>query len=136
MEHDVISGSCLCGQVSFKFWLPYLFFQCCHCSRCQKNSGSAHAANLLLKIEQFEWLTGQDLVKRYELPSAEYYCTSFCSNCGSAMPWHSRNGRYILVPAGALDVDPGVKPERHIYWGSRAPWYVAPGELPVFDEEP
>jgi hypothetical protein len=136
MEVSTIRGSCLCGGVSYRIQPPFLFFQYCHCSRCQKNTGGAHAANIFLKIDQFEWVAGEDLVRRFELPSAEYYCTGFCSNCGSSLPWLSRNRRYVLVPVGTLDEDPGCKPERNIYWESRAPWYVDVSELEVFDEGP
>lgn len=130
------SGSCLCGEVSFEVEHPFLFFQYCHCSRCRKSSGAAHGANILVKRGQFQWVTGEESVRRYELPTAEYFCTGFCTNCGSAMPWLSRTGKYFLVPAGTLDEDPGVRPERNIYWSSRAPWSVDISGLPTFDEGP
>ena len=134
MKIKTLKGSCLCGEVAYEVDPPFLFFQYCHCTRCQKNSGSAHAANLFLKLDQFHWTQGEELVNRFELPSAEYYCTGFCSKCGSTMPWVTRNGKYMLVPAGTLDDDPGCKPERNIYWDYRAPWYVNIDELPLFDE--
>jgi hypothetical protein len=136
MEHNTIRGSCLCGQVKFELTPPFLFFQYCHCSRCRKISGSAHAANIFVVKEQFEWTSGEDLVRRYELPGAKYFCTGFCSVCGSRLPWRSRNGEFVLVPAGSLDQDPGARPERNIYWSSRAPWYVDVSHLPTFDEKP
>jgi hypothetical protein len=136
MGEHAVRGSCLCGQVAYQIRPPYLFFQYCHCTRCRKSTGGAHAANIFLKIEQFEWTRGMELVKRYELPSAKYFCTGFCTVCGSRMPWQSRNEQYVLVPAGTLDDDPGAKPERNIYWESRAPWFVGVAELPVFDERP
>lgn len=136
MEDSTINGSCLCGAVKYRIRPPYLFFQYCHCSRCQKNSGTAHAANLMIKIAQFEWTEGESVVKRYELPSAQYYCTGFCPTCGSAMPWLSRNGKYVIVPAGTLDDHPGATPNRNIYWESRAPWYASVSDLTTFDEEP
>jgi len=113
-----------------------MFFQYCHCSRCRKISGSAHAANIFLKVEQFEWTGGENLVRQFELPEAKYFCSGFCSVCGSRMPWISRNGQFVLVPAGTLDQDPRAKPERNIFWGSRAPWYVEAPLLPTFEEKP
>lgn len=134
MEKPIFKGSCLCGEVSYEIEPPFLFFQYCHCTRCQKNSGSAHAANIFLKLDQFRWIRGEPLVARFELPEAQYYCTGFCSRCGSAMPWITRNGRYVLVPAGTLDDDPGCTPDRNIYWRYRAPWYVNVEGLTLFDE--
>ena len=136
MSEQAIRGSCLCGTVHFTIQQPYQFFQYCHCSRCRKRSGSAHCANMLLPVTQFSWIRGQEKVKQYELPSAKYFNTAFCTECGSALPWRSRDGNWMLVPAGALDDDPGQRPERNIFTGSQPPWYVAASDLPTFAEKP
>ena len=90
MDRSTIRGSCLCGAVAFAVRAPFLFFQYCHCSRCRKRSGSAHGANLLVKAAQLTWTRGEASVKRYELPTAEYYCTGFCGVCG--------DGRGVAAP--------------------------------------
>ena len=131
-----IKGSCLCGAVGFELRRPFLFFQYCHCSRCRKTSGSAHGANILVKAGQLAWTRGEEHVRRWELPEAQYFCTGFCNVCGASLPWLGRTGKTYIVPAGALDDDPGCTPERNIYWGSRAAWEAAVGELPTFDEGP
>lgn len=136
MSDTPIKGSCLCGGVTFELTPPIIFFQYCHCSRCRKATGSAHGSSLFLKLSQFAWTKGEELVRRREMPEAEYYCTGWCDQCGSSLPWISRNGRYVLVPAGALDDDPGVAPTRDIHWASRAPWAVDPAELPKHDADP
>ena len=129
MSETAYRGSCLCGAVEYEIQPPFLFFHYCHCSRCRKASGSAHTANIFLKIDRFRWTRGEDQVKRYEYPDAQFLCTGFCATCGSSLPWLSRNGRYVLVPAGGLDDVPAERPEKNIYWGSRAPWYVSVDEL-------
>ena len=134
MEDSKLRGSCLCEAVAFEMHPPFVFFNHCHCSRCRKKSGSAYSANILVRADQFAWTKGEELVRRYELPEAEHFCTGWCSVCGSAMPWQSRNKKGYLVPAGSLDDDPGSRPERSIFFDSRAPWYVDPGELPTFPE--
>lgn len=136
MNQGSCSGSCLCGAVGYEIRPPYAFFQYCHCSRCRKFSGSAHAANILVAEGQFAWTQGEDQVRRYEVPDAKYYCTAFCAVCGSSLPWRTRNGKFVLVPAGTLDDDPGAALERNIYWASRAPWYQPVDDLPFFDEGP
>ena len=90
----------------------------------------------MIKIGQFRWTRGGDVVRRWELPTADHYCTGFCPKCGSSMPWLSRNGKYGLVPAGSLDADPGQRPARSIYWDSRAPWYEHASTLPTVPEGP
>ena len=127
-------GSCLCGAVRFRITAPFRGFQYCHCSRCRKASGSAHCANIFVSSPQFEWLQGADQVGRFEPPDAKYFATCFCRTCGSAMPWRSRKGTAFIVPAGALDEDPGERPTRNVFWDSRAAWYEQASELPIHGE--
>ncbi len=136
MSDKPMKGSCLCRGVTFEITPPILFFQYCHCSRCRKATGTAHATNLFIKAAQLTWTAGEDLVRRREMPEAKYYCTGWCDTCGSSLPWASRNGKYFLVPAGAMDDELEGKPTRNIYWASRGDWYVAPEDLEKHDEDP
>jgi hypothetical protein len=134
MAESTLRGSCLCGGVGYEISAPFVFFHHCHCSRCRKSSGSAFSANILVKAAQFRWTRGEELVRRWELPTAQHYCTGWCAACGSALPWQSRNGKGFLVPAGTLDDDPVARPDRNIFWASRAPWFTEPSSLPTVDE--
>ena len=129
-------GSCVCGAVHYALRPPYRFFQYCHCSRCRKRSGSAHAANIALLAEQLAFTDGEEHVHRFELSTAKSWGNAFCGLCGSGLPWLTRNGRAWIVPAGSLDTDPGATPTRNIHYASRASWHVVAGELPSFDGEP
>lgn len=136
MADDAIQGSCLCGKVSYEITPPFGAFQYCHCSRCRKMTGSDHASNIFVKPDQFRWHDPDNLVKRYEHAQAEHYASTFCSACGSRLPWLTQSGAIVVVPAGTLDGDPGVRPTRNIFWASRASWYAPVDELPKFDERP
>jgi len=136
MSQKAVTGSCLCGKVSYQLSGNSGVFQYCHCSRCRKFSGSAHAASLFVSPEQFKWLIGEDLLGRFEHPDAKHFATSFCKNCGSSLPWLSKSGKAVVVPAGTLDVDPGIRPTQNIFWGSRAPWYTEAADLPRHEELP
>ena len=129
-------GSCLCQSVTYQFHSPEYVFQYCHCSRCRKFTGSAHAANIIVDPKQFEWLSGEELVGRFEHPDAKHYATCFCRNCGSSLPWMAQSGRSVVIPAGTLDEDPEIRPVQNIYWDSRAPWRVSVEELPCHAELP
>lgn len=135
MAEKIIKGSCLCGAVNYQIRAPFLFYKYCHCSRCRKTSGTAYGANILLVAEQFEWTKGMEFIKRFELASAKHFCSGFCSNCGSTMPWQTKNEKYYLVPTGTLDDDPGCRPQNNVFWGSRAPWHCDVADLPKCDEE-
>jgi len=126
---ESIGGSCVCGAVAFRMEGPFRGFQYCHCSRCRKKTGTSHVANIFVPVDQFRWERGEDKVKRFELPTAKYWSTAFCGDCGSAMPWLTKNGKVMVVAAGALDDDPGIRPQFSVHYDSRAPWYVHVSDL-------
>lgn len=131
---NTVSGSCLCGKVSYQLHGNLGIFQYCYCSLCRKATGSAHASNLFVSPDQFKWSSGEDLVATYFPESTKYYGTAFCKNCGSFLPWFSKSGKAVIVPAGSLNDDPGLRPNKNIFCASRASWYVEEGTLPDFDE--
>lgn len=136
MSDKKIKGSCLCGDVTYQFTGPAKVFQYCHCSRCQKITGSAHAANIIVDPQQFEWISGVEQVGRYEVPEAKYFASSFCKKCGSNLPWLTQSGTAHIIPAGTLDEDPQSRPKHNIYYADKACWYEDVNVLNKYDELP
>ena len=136
MPSSKVTGSCLCRKVSYEILENLGIFQYCHCSRCRKFTGSAHAANLFVSPEQFKWLSGEEYIGRYEPEDAKHFATSFCKHCGSSLPWLSKSKKVVVIPAGTLDSDPGIKPFQNIFWGSKAEWYKEASELVKHKELP
>jgi len=136
MSDDAVKGSCFCGSVRYQITGNMGIFQYCHCSRCRKVSGSAHASNLFVAPEDFKWLSGENHVGRYDPPDTRYFATSFCKQCGSSLPWLSKSKKVVIVSAGTLDGDPGVRPTQNIFCGSRPDWYMDAGSLPENEEMP
>lgn len=131
-----MKGSCLCGQVTYVVTPPALVFQNCHCSRCRKITGSAFSPNMIVKPDQFEWLSGEDQVGRYEIEGAKYFATSFCKCCGSTLPWKVQGGRSVVIPVGTLDEPISMQPTQNIHWASKADWFQSDMDLPCFDQLP
>ena len=131
-----ITGSCLCGAVEYQITSPMKIFQYCHCSCCRKFTGSAHSANFFVKPKNFKWLQGENSVGRFEHPDAKHFATGFCQVCGSSLPWKNQSGSIVVIPAGTLDEDPGIRPMQNIFWDSRADWYVDASDLDKFSELP
>ena len=125
-----MQGGCVCGEVEYEITPPFRVFQYCHCSRCRKFTGSAHASNIFVPVEQFRWIKGEDSVGRYEHPEAKYWATCFCKNCGSSLPWLVQGGGNVVVPAGTLDDDPEIEPQQNIFWEDKATWYTPVCDLP------
>ena len=134
MPEEALKGSCLCGEVRFEVTGPLVGFRYCHCSRCRKATGSAHAANIFLPQRQFKWVAGEALVKRFDLPGAKRFAVCFCTRCGTRMPHEIATTENVLIPAGTLDASPAERPEGSIFWGSRAPWFTETPALPKHDE--
>lgn len=128
-------GSCLCGEITFEIIGEFESFFLCHCERCRKDTGSAHAANLFSSSARLIWLSGKDKAKIFDFKS-EGHIKSFCSNCGSALPSMQMDGGLLVVPAGSLDSDVPIKPQGHIYWGNKANWDDALEKIVKFNQLP
>jgi hypothetical protein len=124
----MLHGSCLCGLVHYSVSAEVTHAENCHCSMCRKAHGAAFSTNALvptasLTIEGAEHLSSyRSSLNREKL---------FCSRCGSQMfikRLNSPSGTVITL--GTLDEDPGVKPSRHVFVGSKAPWYEPRTQLP------
>jgi hypothetical protein len=132
----ITAGSCLCGDVAFEANDPPMFMQSCHCNRCRRARGAAHGTNIFYKASQFRWTRGETLVADFKLPEAKFYAVSFCSHCGSALPRVSRERDIAVIPAGSLDTDPPMRPQRHIFTAYRAAWFAITDSLPQLTEGP
>jgi hypothetical protein len=128
-----IQGGCLCGGVRFEIARAVGPFELCHCSRCRKVSGGAFVAGLGVRVEDYHLLVGAELIHRFELPLGEHpppYRTSFCSRCGSPVPDPHADEEWFELPAGLLDGDPELAPDKHIFVELKAPWFEITDELP------
>jgi hypothetical protein len=126
-------GSCLCGGVVYELEGRFGTINHCHCSRCRKARGSAHASNLFGPSDGLRFVSGQELLDSYKVPEARVFTHVFCRVCGSSMP-RIREG-LAVVPAGTLDSDPGAR-QQHVFVGSKAPWFEIADDLPQFETVP
>ena len=134
----MIRGSCLCGAVRFEVDRVVGPFELCHCSRCRKSSGSAYLAEIRVKVSDFRFVQGREHITVFELPVREQppgYCRPFCRFCGSPTPVPEPRGLWTGIPAGLLDDDPEVRPERHIFAEHRAAWTPRGDGLPELDKQ-
>lgn len=118
-----LSGSCLCGKVSSTVKGSFQRFYQCYCDRCQKKTGSAFASLMFTTPDKIEWHSGENLIKRFDLPEAERFSNCFCTECGSQVPYISRDGAFLVVPAGYTSGDPEIRPSANIFWDERPCWF-------------
>ena len=100
---------------------------------CRRQHGAAYATYADFGPGAFKWVSGESLTKTYESPAGAGWC--FCTECGATLAG-TANGRVNFVTLGTVAGDPGIRPESHIFVGSRAPWHEINDDLPQFDEWP
>lgn len=130
-----IPGSCLCGRVKFEIKGEFESFYLCHCKYCQKDTGSAHGANLFSGSAALTWLSGKEKVRTFQIPST-LHIKSFCEECGSALPNLQMEGKLLVTPAGSLDGEITIKPNAHIFHSRQAAWAADLGSVKKFSELP
>jgi hypothetical protein len=131
----MIEGGCLCGGVRFELDAAAGPFELCHCNRCRKVSGSAFMAGLGVRRDAFRLLAGRELIHSYEAPILDAppaYRVSFCARCGSPVPDPDGTSDWFEIPAGLLDNDPLLRPDKHIFVELHAPWHEIADRLPRF----
>jgi len=135
MSTSTLPGGCLCGAVRYTATGEAQRFYHCHCKRCRKASGTGHASNVFVK-GTLKWDSGEELVKSFKLPEAERFTNTFCSTCGGRVPRFLEEYGVVFIPAGSLDVEPGISPQARIFMGSRADWTCEDSDFPSFSEYP
>jgi len=127
------TGSCLCGGVRYEIDGPLADVLNCHCSMCRKLHAAAFRTRAKVRSTDWTTVSGQALIKFYESSPGEH--KGFCSNCGSSLYTRFDAHPEVLgFPLGTLDTDPGVRPQRHIFVQSKAPWFEITDDLPQHAE--
>jgi hypothetical protein len=97
---EILKGQCLCGKVKYSVANKFEHFILCHCKQCQKLTGSAFASNVFTSPDNIDWLEGIEHISDYK-HSKRNFSKSFCSTCGSALPFVNGDGKALIVPAGS-----------------------------------
>lgn len=125
-------GGCSCGAVRYRLLAKPMRVHCCHCSNCQRQTGSAFVLNAIIETKNVKLLRGRP--KAVPVPRASGPHDIYrCRRCGVAV-WsdYGNHPAIRFVRVGTLD-DPGVlRPDMHIYTRAKAPWLKLPKGTPAF----
>jgi hypothetical protein len=128
-----LTGGCLCGGVRFEVGEAPESASYCHCTRCQRRTGTAASAQARVPAGALRIVAGEELVREWAPPDGWPKC--FCSACGSALWSRDPQGTVLGVRLGAFDSDPGVRPAYRQYVAYAATWEEIPDDgLPRFPE--
>jgi hypothetical protein len=129
-----LTGGCMCGGVRFEITEPLGVAGYCHCTRCQRRSGTAASVQARIAPGSLNVTAGEALIRSYDPP--EGFSKLFCSACGSAL-WsrHPTDHEVRAVRLGVLDSDPGVRPSYRQFVAYAAVFEPLPDDgLPRFPE--
>lgn len=123
-----IEGGCLCGKIRFEVTSPPTRAAYCHCTRCQRRTGTGSSVSAMVPAEGFKLLSGEDHLGSWRHPdggSAKY----FCRDCGAHLfAIHPDHPSRVNIRMAAFDSDPGVRPTLHQYVAYAPPWEPIPDD--------
>jgi len=122
-----LTGGCLCGAVRFEVTEPLVSSGYCHCTRCQRRTGTAASPGARIAPGSLRVLSGEEHIRAYE--PDEGFAKVFCSACGSSLWSRSQEDPDIVsIRLGAFDDDPGIRPTYRQLVAYAAPWEPIPDD--------
>jgi hypothetical protein len=125
-----LTGRCFCGAVSYAVADAFLYAANCHCGDCRRTTGSAFKPFAGIERGKLTVTEGADKLMIFGKADAN---NTHCRLCGSLLYSVVRDGAFVHVAMGTLVEDPAIRPTRHIFVGSKAPWFTIADDLPQFE---
>ena len=127
MSELPLTGGCLCGAVRFEVTEPLVSSGYCHCTRCQRRTGTAASPGARFAPGSLRVLSGEEHIRAYE--PEEGFAKVFCSACGSSLWSRSQEDPDIFsIRLGAFDGDPGIRPTYRQFVAYAASWEPIPDD--------
>jgi hypothetical protein len=133
MTDAPLTGGCACGAVRYRLASGPMFVNCCHCTWCQRETGSAFVINALIERDRVD-VTGETDRVFTVSESGQGQIVHRCPTCRVAL-WSHYGGRekVAFLRAGTLDEAWRVRPSAHIFTRSKLPWVALPADQPAFE---
>ena len=135
MTARTLTGGCLCGGVAYTVTGEVKRLYHCHCRRCRKATGTGHATNAFVE-GTLTFDRGEALLSAFKVPEAERFTNTFCTTCGARLPRFNPSTGTVMIPAGSLDDDLGMRPQARIFMDSKADWSCDTEALPEYATYP
>ncbi len=126
-----INGKCLCGKVEYSIPDNLIYAGYCHCFECRRWTGSPFSASGGVPTVDFKLVKGEDNLTCYK--KGEHTLAYFCKSCSSMIYGDVQNYQMTFVLLGTLNESPSLKPQWHIYTGSKVDWYQITDSLPQYE---
>ena len=135
-DQDSFEGGCSCRAVRYRMTRAPMIVHGCHCSWCQRETGSAFATNAVIEADRVVLLQGDVEVVLTPSASGKGQKITRCPKCRVAL-WSNYSGageamRFVRV--GTLDEPGRWPPDIHIFTSTKLTWVVLPAGVPAFPE--
>jgi hypothetical protein len=132
-----LTGGCTCQAVRFQVNAMPLLVYACHCTECQRWSGSAFSLSMPVAASCFRLTRGTPKPYRRTGASGVESTYWFCGNCGGRAYGQTDNRPEIaVVRAGTLDDTSWLRPTAHVYLRSAQAWERIPNNAECFEVTP
>jgi hypothetical protein len=133
---NALEGGCACRFARYRMATRPLFVHCCHCTWCQRETGSAFALNAMIEADRVTLTSGEVDVVHTASASGKGQKIARCPQCRVAL-WSNYSGagdavRFVRV--GTLDEPARLPPDIHIFTSTKQPWVVLPADTPAVPE--
>jgi hypothetical protein len=132
-----LTGGCQCGQLRYEVNAEPLSVYVCHCTECQRQSGSAFGMSVLLPRAAFRFVKGH--AQRYSrtADSGRVIDGDFCETCGVRPVHYPRaNEAVAILKPGTLDDTGWLHPVGHIWTRSAQKWVSIPADCVIHEGHP
>jgi hypothetical protein len=130
----MLTGGCMCGTVRWELSEPPLHTGYCHCTRCQRRTGTSASISGRVVPGSLRVVQGEEAIRAWQPPDGN--AKAFCGECGSHL-WSQNPADPELrwIRLGGFDADPGVAPEYHQFVAYAVTWEEIPDDgLPRYPE--
>jgi hypothetical protein len=126
-----LTGGCMCGAVRYELKSEPVDAGWCHCRTCQLYGGAPAMAFAGVPASDFIWTKGEP---RW-VESSSFGRRAFCGKCGTPLQVRvDFQPETVDFPIPTLDEPDSVRPEFHIFWGSKVSWFDPADDLPKFEK--
>lgn len=130
-----MEGRCACGEVAYRLTGEPLIVHACHCTWCQRETGSAFAINLWIETLLVDVTKGAPEPVHTPSASGKGQVIYRCPTCQVALFSEYATGpMFRFLRAGTLDDPAAVSPDVHVYTATKLPWVSLPDGVPAFEE--
>lgn len=128
-----LEGGCACGKVRYAVTEQPMFTQVCHCTDCQRTTGSAFVIHSVIARDDL-LIDGATQMAELETGSGAGSEIHFCPDCGTYI-WIRYKYHQVPVVAlrtGTLDDPSALTPQGHIFMDSKLDWVTVPEGVPAY----